>query len=202
MGVKFIDPALHMDGKYPLGKKGAEGTCYGCHGTKASAGAPAPDLSGSSDTKRASVGLHAVHLAKGTYRDALPCTTCHTVPAKEKDKGHYDSALPAEVIFDKLASGILGGGSGTSPKYDSAKATCDNVHCHALDSGKVGKSWKWTEKLSGGLACDSCHGNPPAMTSGGSAHSSGTGCIYCHASAYQAGGSLDLTKHLNGKVDL
>ena len=203
VGVSFLSTDLHLDGKSPTGAKGAEGTCYGCHGTKASAGAPSPDLAGNTDISRVSVGLHALHLAKGTYRDALPCTTCHTVPTSEKDKGHYDNDLPAEVTFDKLASGTMDGGTSTSPAWDHKAGACSNVYCHGLDGGKVGTAWKWTSKLTGGLACDSCHGNPPAKTRGGSAHTSASGCHYCHSSAYDSNGTALLpAKHINGKVDL
>ncbi len=202
-GVRFLDSKLHMDGKVTTGAKGAEGTCYGCHGTKATAGAPAPDLAGNTDITKVTVGLHATHLSKGKYRGALPCATCHTVPTKDADKGHYDDDLPAEVTFDKLASGTLDGGKGSTPKWDRKAGTCSNDYCHGtMDGGKGGQAWKWTEKLSGGLACDSCHGNPPAKLRDGGVHSSGTGCIYCHSAAYDTNSALDLTKHLNGKVDL
>ncbi len=203
VGVSFLSAALHMDGKYPVGRKGDEGTCYACHGTKASVGAPGPDLEGNTDISKVTVGLHAIHLAAGKNSTALPCTTCHKVPNKDVDTGHYDTDLPAEVTFDALASGTLNSGTSTSPKWDRTAGTCTNVYCHAgIDGGDVGKAWKWTSKLTSGLACDSCHGNPPSKTRSGKTHTSSTGCKYCHIKAYNTAGTALLpSTHINGKVE-
>ena len=201
IGIQFLDPELHGDGKYPLGLKGQEHTCYGCHGTKETAGAPGPDLQGNTDISKVTVGLHKIHLTAGSYGDAVKCSTCHTVPAKIKDKGHFDDDVPAEVIFDDLSSGKLrGAGVDLKPTWDRKTATCGKVHCHSLDGAKV-SAWTWTKKLSTSLACDSCHGLPPAKTATGKVHSTSKNCDVCHADAYTSKGTLDPSKHMNGKVE-
>ena len=201
VGTKFIRASLHGDGLYPLGLAGQEHTCYGCHGTKSSAGAPAPDLRGNSSISAVTVGLHQAHLTTGTYRQALPCGTCHVVPKTLKDKGHFDDDVPAEVVFSTLASGKLrGAGIDLKPTWDRSSATCSKTYCHALDGAKV-SSWKWTSKLAAGLACDSCHGLPPKQTISGKAHPAGSDCKVCHSSAYTSKGTLDPARHINGKVD-
>ena len=201
IGIQFLEAGLHGDGKYPLGLKGQESTCYGCHGTKATAGAPGPDLKGNTDISEVTVGLHKAHVIDGPYRDAVPCSTCHTMPKKITDKGHFDDDVPAEVAFDDLASGKLrGSGIDLKPAWDRKTASCGKVHCHSLDGGKV-SAWTWTKKLPTSLTCDSCHGLPPKKTLSGQTHSSSTDCKTCHSAAYTSKGMLDPAKHINGKVD-
>lgn len=198
-----ITAAKHGDGTVSLGLAGAEGTCYGCHGTQTSKGAPAPDLRGSSDTSRVTVGLHAVHRAQsGTYASGVTCSDCHKVPSALKTAGHIDDDLPAEVVFSSLAKGATrGSGVDTKPVWNRTAGTCQNVYCHGLDGGKV-TSWSWTQKASPALACDSCHGQPPQKTLSGGTHPQTGTCNTCHSSAYSSSGALDPTKHINGKVDL
>jgi predicted CxxxxCH...CXXCH cytochrome family protein len=203
IGTRFLDPAFHGDGKYPLGKKGDEGTCYGCHGTQASGGAPPPDLRGNTDISAVGVGLHATHLSAGSFANAVACEACHKVPTKLQDAGHFEDDLPAEVTFSDLAQGKLQAPSGgKSPVWDRTKATCSDTWCHGLSGGKV-TDWTWTKKLASPLACDSCHGLPPTETTSSGSHPvvPSTGCDSCHGAAY-SGGSLDPAKHINGKVDL
>ena len=188
--------ALHMDGKVSLGKASGGSACYGCHGTLATKGAPAPDLKGKTATTLVSVGMHAAHL-QGTsgYAGKVACSDCHKVPATLKAPGHIDNDQPAEVVFSALAQGK------GKPVWDRSKATCTNVYCHNLDGGKV-KSWTWTKAASPAMSCQSCHGLPPAKTMDGNTHPANTACKTCHSSAYNnSTGALDPTKHLNGKVD-
>lgn len=198
-GVKLAanSATLHIDGKVSLGKTDGA-TCFGCHGSASSYGAPAPDLKGKTETTQVSVGLHEAHL-KGSsgYAGTVTCADCHKVPATLKSAGHIDSDQPAEVTFSALAS------SGkTKPVWDRTKATCTNVYCHFQDGGKV-KSWAWTAKATPSLSCDSCHGLPPAKIGGVYTHPASTACSACHVSAYDSStGKLDPTKHINGKVDL
>jgi predicted CxxxxCH...CXXCH cytochrome family protein len=197
--VKFSDPALHLDGKAPLGRAAGEGTCWACHGTEQSVGAPGPDLEGNSETTTVTVGLHQVHLTDGDFHKAFACTTCHPVPAQLLDAGHIDSDRPAEVVFSDLASGkVRGGEIDLQPGWDRAAATCSNVYCHALDGGDKAQ-WRWTEASD--LNCSSCHGFPPQQTLSGGAHVAGTDCASCHAAAFDQG-VLDPAKHVDGKVDL
>jgi predicted CxxxxCH...CXXCH cytochrome family protein len=201
VGVAFLSPSLHGDGTYPLGKPGVEGTCYACHGTKDSAGAPAPDLHGATAVSAVGVGLHAAHLTDSALRKAVPCDSCHIVPAALMDKGHIDHDLPAIITFSDLARGATRGATvDTKPTWDRTTATCTNVYCHSLNGG-TGSPWRWTQTSTPG--CTSCHGQPPGKTVSGGNHPQGvTSCKQCHGSAYTASGDLDPTKHMNGKVDL
>lgn len=201
MGTRFIKPEYHGDGIKPLGRKGNEGTCYSCHGTKDSAGAPGPDLRGNTDISAVTVGLHKIHNTAGSYRDAVPCTTCHVVPKTKEDKGHMDNDVPAEVVFSDLARGKLRSATlDLKPSWDRTTATCSNTYCHGLDGAKV-TSWPWTKQLSPSLNCSSCHGMPPAKTLTGGTHSTSTDCRTCHSKAYTSAGQLDPARHINGKVD-
>jgi len=193
--LEAASAALHLDGKVSLGKAGG-GTCDGCHGTAASAGAPAPDLSGKSATSLVTVGLHDAHLkTSGSLVGPVKCADCHKVPKALKDAGHIDSDLPAEVTFSALATGK------GKPTWDRTKGTCANVYCHTGSGGSV-TTWSWTAKASPTLGCNSCHGNPPTKTSSGSSHPASLTCDGCHSSAYDKSGALNPAVHLNGKVDL
>ena len=191
--VKFRGKGLHLDGKAPVGRSGDGQACDACHGTAASAGAPAPDLHGNSSTSAVSVGLHKLHLADGAFRVKLTCKTCHQVPTKLGSPGHVDSALPAEVVFNDLASGKRRDpGTTVVASWDHKTGTCNNVYCHSRPTGKVGASWSWTKKLPQGLVCDSCHKGKPQYPL--------TYCKVCHPAAYKDG-KLDPSKHINGKMD-
>jgi len=200
VGVRFHDPQLHIDGQLPLGRKGLEGTCHACHGSEATAGAPAPDLHGQTAVTAVTVGLHRLHLTAGKYRAAVPCGSCHRVPQQIADPGHFDDDLPAEVVFSDLASGRLAHPEADpTASRDRATATC-NVYCHSLDGARV-TQWRWTSRLVDGVSCGACHGLPPRRLANGALHTLSTGCTICHASAYGPDGELDPNKHINGKVD-
>jgi predicted CxxxxCH...CXXCH cytochrome family protein len=201
IGFRFVDQTTHGDGIIRLGSQGSENTCWGCHGTSESAGAPAPDLSGATAITALGVGLHAVHLSPSEIRPALACGDCHIVPSELTSSGHLDSDLPAEVTFGALARGDLRDPKLLlAPAWVRQTATCSNTYCHHLDSGTV-STWTWTEKVQGGLACDSCHGYPPQKTFSGKTHVTSTACDYCHHSAFLPGGKLNPATHLNGKID-
>ena len=196
IGVRFTDAARHGDGTTLLGNPGTAGTCYGCHGTAASQGAPAPDLSGSTLRSRVGVGAHAAHLTAG-----VACSSCHVVPTALTAPGHIDSDLPAEVRFDALASGgVYNPPQSLAPTWDRQSATCSNVYCHSLPGAAV-TSWSWTQPVQRPLACNSCHGAPPTTTLGGQPHPNNPVCPVCHSSAYRSDGTLDPTRHNNGRVD-
>jgi hypothetical protein len=66
-------------------------------------------------------------------------------------------------------------------------------------NGARQKDWNWIQVLT--LNCTSCHGYPPAKTITGDTHPDIADCTFCHASAYNSKGALDITKHINGRVD-
>ena len=191
--IRFVNKAMHMDGQTPVGKKGAEGTCYACHGSAESQGAPAPDLHGNSEISSVTVGLHQIHVTNSSLRKGIPCSDCHNVPSTYTSAGHIDSDLPAEVVFSNLANGKLRDPNTTVvATWDRKTGTCTNVYCHSRPQGTVGAEWKWTEPLSGGLVCNSCHKGKKDYPL--------NYCQTCHLNFY-IDGELDPNKHLNGQLD-
>jgi predicted CxxxxCH...CXXCH cytochrome family protein len=202
VGVRFRKADLHGDGLYPLGRAGLEGTCWACHGSQTTEAAPAPDLRGRTATSEVSVGLHALHQARGSYANAVPCESCHKVPKGDGEAGHFDSDLPAEVVFSDRARGKTDDPTlDTQPVWNRAAATCTSVYCHGALPGAAVTAWPWTQKLGTALACTSCHGLPPTTLRKGGTHTSDTDCASCHSSAYDSNGNLDPSRHNNGEVD-
>jgi len=192
VGQRFKQVGLHIDGKVQVGRAAATSGCDPCHGSGAS-GAPPPDLNGRTDILSTGVGLHGVHLKSSDVRVALPCSTCHTVPKSTYAKGHMDSDLPAEVVFDALANGKKRDPKTTlKARWDPKTKTCVDVYCHSRPKGKVGSVWRWTSKLSGGLVCDSCHKGKPQYPI--------TYCVVCHPSMF-SDGKINITEHIDGKLD-
>lgn len=201
LGVKFKVTEAHGDGRNGLGKPGAEGKCWACHGSEATGGAPGPDLDGNTDITNVTVGLHAIHLQASPAFAAVKCVDCHKVPTSLLEDGHIDSARPAEVVFSDLASGKTAG-LDLKPTWDRTTGTCANVYCHSQVGGVV-TTWSWTQRINTTgkqLACDSCHGMPPAQTLDGQSHPTSEACSTCHSGAFIPGGLIDPTKHINGQV--
>ena len=199
VGVRFHRPSLHVDGKAPIGRADATGSCDGCHGT-GPFGAPGPDLRGHTEPSAPGVGLHAIHLKGSATAGPLGCVDCHQVPQTVTAVGHIDPDLRAEVTFGEKARGPAGSRERRGPPtYDAKALLCSNVWCHAVDGAQV-KEWSWTAPTA--LACNACHGQPPTRTSKGLPHPVAQDCKGCHVSAFSPDGQLDPAKHPNGRVDL
>ena len=190
------DSSLGLEGLAPLDGKtttvdAAPAGCSKCHGGPTG---PAPPLSvtGKSATSERGVGAHASHLKASTWRAAILCSTCHLVPKKMLDKGHIDTALPAEVMFSALVKA-----DGAKPWWTGS--TCSGSYCHgATLSGGSNTAPVWTKVDGSQAACGSCHGLPPSQN-----HTSNTQCSICHKGVVDAKMKIvDLAKHINGKVDL
>jgi predicted CxxxxCH...CXXCH cytochrome family protein len=190
-----LNPATHIDGQVTY-REGIN-TCYGCHGTQGSAGAPPPDVSGRVDIDEVTIGLHQVHLSPSAFADAVRCERCHALPDHWQDEAHID-ASPAEVIFDSFVQGETRNRVLPS-QWDRATATCTNVYCHTPSgqlsngtnlSGGIVDEWEWNEPLVTGLKCTSCHAMPPPAP-----HPTEENCASCH-------GTFDPLKHVNGLVEL
>jgi len=166
--------APHIDGTTQLGSTAG---CDGCHGSAASP-APPRDLAGNMFTTALGVGAHQAHLlGPSGLRGPIACATCHVVPATLNAAGHIDSAMPAEV------EPALG--------WDRVTATCTTSACH----GSARPVWT----TSGGAACGSCHGIPPATAS----HTPGmplTSCASCHPTSVTPFGA-PTGEHMDGDVD-
>ena len=169
------------------------GTCDACHGSN---GNPAPPraLNGSVDTTTPGVGAHRAHLEAGTIRAALPCDSCHIVPANFDDPTHIDETPGAELTFSGLAHT-----GGSVPVYDPATETCANVYCHGstLGGGNVDAP-QWTLVDGSQKACDSCHGAPPPAP-----HPVAQNCSACHPGTVLADGTIDVDTgfHINGMIE-
>jgi predicted CxxxxCH...CXXCH cytochrome family protein len=176
--------APHIDGVVQVGRTSG---CAGCHGDQASP-APPMDLAGGTFTTALGVGAHRAHLAVPSgLRGPIACATCHLVPPEVGAPGHIDSPLPAEVTAQ------LG--------WDRGTGACANAWCH----GAARPVWTTT----GGAACGTCHGIPPA-TAGHSPTMTLATCAACHPQTVDAAGAILLTPgpdgaastHMNGAIDV
>jgi predicted CxxxxCH...CXXCH cytochrome family protein len=180
--------------------------CTFCHGTRTAnvttatpkAAPPEAVVGGGDQTPtNPKVGAHQAHLNTGTYRNALPCSTCHAVPSGAQALTHF-SGGGAILTFDALAStGVTG------PSYAGAGGGC-TIYCHgsgtAWPTGSVAANPtpSWT---STGLACNACHGIPP-LTGRHDYHVNqrGVPCSTCHAGYTSA--SVDKALHVDGVKDV
>lgn len=156
---------LHLDGIVQAGRE-----CTDCH----TGGPTAPALHGDP-------GAHEGHLAPGRFASAVPCESCHLVPAEVGSVGHIDSALPPEVT---LATSRATGGGRRAPRWDHEALRCSDVACHGagLDGGTY-RTPAWTSSSTVSIECGACHGLPPRFVRDGlGLHlPTGTGdCGACH----------------------
>ncbi len=167
--------------------------CAQCHGSSENPGdelqqaAPPFDLKGNQDEAYPGVGAHQAHLAASSTHASVACSECHQVPQENDDRGHYDSAPPAEIVFGELSSA-----GDVSPDYDVSSRRCSNTHCH----GRV--SPRWTEPRTSDQACGSCHGLPPAWP-----HPQFDDCSRCHGEVIDARGEFEASElHVDGRVQV
>ncbi|NUN70561.1 MAG: cytochrome c3 family protein [Bacteroidetes bacterium] len=179
--------------------------CTTCHGSVNAA--PPNDLVGNSATTVRGVGAHQKHLLGGTLGAAVPCATCHVVPASLASAGHLDATPNAEVRFDTTSATYRSGAS-----YAAANATCSNTYCHGNfngGNGNVTMAWAGTGG-STSTACGTCHGDVTKATlkekafpvTGHTAASITSDCSTCHSRTVNASlAIIDPSKHMNGQVD-
>jgi len=178
-----VDGDVDGDGDGDADSDGGSG-CAACHGS-GDEGAPPPGLSGATDPSDPGVGAHATHLIDGDDRAAVHCRHCHEVPGSEDAPGHVDDERPADVTLSGLATlwGEASYGTGTCTTY-----------CHgSFFRVNAAPSPEWTAG-EGGLACDGCHGLPPAAP-----HPDDTQCGRCHIDAVALDGTILLPSfHIDG----
>lgn len=175
----IISTARHIDGVVDVDER-----CDSCHGS-GDRGAPPPDLSGALARTSPGVGAHAVHLAGGLSSAPVACEGCHVVPESVGDEGHLGVDGVAEVLFSGVALA-----DDSAPSYDRETRACTDSWCHG-----DAPSPRWTE--TGPLACDGCHGNPPAAP-----HPQMLACERCHAPVIDAFGTIVTpSRHVDGIVD-
>jgi predicted CxxxxCH...CXXCH cytochrome family protein len=169
--------------------------CSTCHGSATNA-APPIDTKGNTETSERGVGAHQSHLTAGTLSDVVPCGECHVIPEATTDAGHIDEG-PAEVVF-----GSFSRTGGATPAWNGT--SCANTYCHnpdPADTEAKATAPQWTSVDGSQLACDSCHGNPPADHTFPGA----SDCQACHSGTVAGpdpGVITDKTRHINGVVNL
>lgn len=183
--LSFRDPDSHIDGKVDLVDAAATGGCTTCHGSATNA-APPKDLAG--NMSGAKVGAHQAHLKTSTWRHAIPCSSCHVVPATADAPGHQDGDNIAEVRFDTL-----------NPAGAFAAGSCSTMYCHGNGRGNTGTiSWV----AAGPLPCTGCHStNGAGMSGDHSRHINGENmrCSQCHGTVVNANMAIiNADLHVNG----
>ena len=155
--------------------------------------APPDDLSkrltGTADPTR--TGAHALHLTGSAIAGAFKCETCHAVPTSLTPAHLRGRSARATVTLSGANQGALAMSLGT---YDPASGTCA-TYCHS------GASPAWSSARP--LACDGCHGAPPATADHASVTADLTKCSGCHPDTMNGDGTINLAggKHLDGAVE-
>jgi predicted CxxxxCH...CXXCH cytochrome family protein len=190
--------------------------CTFCHGDAARTerasepalrAAPPTGSNGETDPADRAVGAHAAHLdldAASKLSDGVACTECHELP------GNIDHVNgTAALVFGPLAS------QGTPASGDGA-TSCAN-YCHgATLLGGTATSPTWAPPST--LACDACHGLPPASGKPSASdpastihqfHASAFRCFRCHGevATNTTPPTIQTTadgraKHVNGTSDI
>ncbi|MEI6208325.1 MAG: cytochrome c3 family protein [Desulfuromonadales bacterium] len=218
-GTTITSTALHMNGVYDLqAGSGASftytyaatgGTCsnISCHGGTGATwgstaacstchGYPPPNAAAGYTGVNEATSPHVTHAGSG-INYSYACSECH------KGNTHGNSTFQ-DVFIDN--NGIIAGAGAT---YATATRTCSSLYCHSdgtsLASGQPAvASVVWGSNK---LACNGCHGNPPAYVNGSpkanSHNSHNFGCSTCHAGTTMDGVTIsDKSRHVNQLYDL
>ncbi len=204
--------------------EGFEG-CNACHGFPPLTSQPSSDglVKYPSPTGGTSPGGHAKHATAEGY--SYPCQTCH-FGGMTAQGGIIQDPRQLEMGFNifGIPGGVYGGRTLLAPfTYTAGQGTtitpnggmtCSSIYCHSngtsVSTGTVPlfMSPAWTSQ--GPLACDSCHGYPPAYEQdnpksnehfkhGHQTHP----CSDCHYTTTNDGTHItDKTKHVNGQYDV
>ena len=179
------------------------GPCNKCHGDDTGY-APPRDTDGNTDTASPGVGAHRSHLdaAKMSFAAPFSCDVCHVLPPLSTT--HLNGNV--DLAFSGAATGTVDDApvSHTSaPSYDSASRACSNVYCHggwtesANPSGGSVAAPIWNQVDGSQVACGTCHSLPPPPP-----HPASGTCQNCHPAVVDDQLQfVDITKHINGRVD-
>ncbi|MEW6601746.1 MAG: CxxxxCH/CxxCH domain-containing protein, partial [Nitrospirota bacterium] len=199
-----IDPAagsktcsnIYCHGELPNGTKWGSGT----NTTPAwDAAVNCGDCHLATNANPPTIGSHKKHTGDTAPDLNLACTLCHADYASK----HADSQVDVVFADDSRVSGASY--SGTAAMFDSY-GQCSNIQCHSnvQNSTGTGGPTAYSSPVwgSGALACDSCHGYPPASGTHlkhlNSDHhaldSFGTlTCDTCHHGSTHANGSIEVS---------
>jgi predicted CxxxxCH...CXXCH cytochrome family protein len=181
-------PERHVDGTVDFDF--VEEICSSCHGSGTEP-APPVDTSGNDDTSVRGVGAHRSHLGPSEWRAEIGCEECHIVPETLFSPGHYDTPLPAELMFGPLASA-----DGAEPGFDGESCTSTYCHGSTLSAGGTSTEPSWMRVDGTEAACGTCHGLPPAPP-----HPNVSTCSTCHETMDAEGGFVAPERHVDGLVD-
>jgi predicted CxxxxCH...CXXCH cytochrome family protein len=193
--AKTVNKTRHLNGVIDTDSTGQ--TCSTCHGDANRVGIAGADLNvkfspplgtkGETATTQRAVGAHQAHVNKGTFSTPIACNECHIVPT---------SVAHSNGVVD-IQWGSLAKTGGVTPAWNGT--TCTGSYCHGnFTGGNTAAAPSWT--TAGTLACNSCHGLPPATP----AHSNPSlACSTCHGAGYSATNqTVNKTTHINGVVDV
>jgi predicted CxxxxCH...CXXCH cytochrome family protein len=184
--------------------------CTFCHGGTANTTGAPPKGTWGFRTDAARIGAHTKHLTAGAISSAIPCATCHVVPANALSANHLNGST-ATVTWSGIASS-----SGATPAWNRTTQTCASTYCHGGYSGVYnydfwgaaqaayagsGATPRWTD---GAMTCTSCHAKPPQTGNWHSgAHGGGNGCNLCHPHVDATGTTiLNPALHVNGIIEV
>ena len=181
--------------------------CFVCHGNAASQYSwPPKSLLGYTQNTQQGVGAHDVHLNPNSnlrISKQVQCSECHTPVNNYSDPNHIGSNPgTAEVVFGTLAKTVTQGFV-PNPQWNSSTQKCSNVYCHGyFVNGNPTAQPIFNDPTS--VKCGSCHGNPTTgdPTPGGSVHTYGLKCSYCHGSVIDSNRVIiNKDLHVNGVVN-
>jgi predicted CxxxxCH...CXXCH cytochrome family protein len=219
-GATVTGKALHVNGSYDItAGSGATftytyaatgGSCsnISCHGNTSATwgstlgcatchGNPPPNAVGSYTAVNETTSPHMKHAGATGSNYSFSCNECH------KGNAHGTGTFQ-DVFIDK--SGIVAGSAAT---YTTATRTCSTLYCHSngtsVATGQPASgSVAWDSNK---LACNGCHGNPPAYannTPKANNHGSHSfGCGTCHAGTTTDGTTISgINLHVNGAYNV
>jgi predicted CxxxxCH...CXXCH cytochrome family protein len=186
--LEIHTPALHVNGTVEVA---VPQDCTSCHGDTNAA--PPRDIRGNLSTTFSGVGAHQTHILGTDTARAVPCDECHTPIKNVNDFSHFDTPLPAELLFSGVALSY-----GAEPLYVGGR--CENSYCHGADfederlSGGALTAPTWTTVDGTEAACGTCHGLPPPLY-----HVQLEDCASCHRNVRPDNRSFyDPSLHVNG----
>jgi predicted CxxxxCH...CXXCH cytochrome family protein len=189
---------------------GWQSNCTLCHGGLVETSGAPPKGTWGFRTDLGRIGAHTKHVTAGAISAAVPCATCHVVPANATTPGHMNGSA-ATVTWGGIAAT-----GGAAPTWNRGTLTCSSTYCHGGYSGTfVYDFWgpaqvayagsnatpKWTD---GPMTCTSCHANPPRNGNWHDpSHGGGSNCNLCHPNVNATGTAiLNPALHINGVVDV
>jgi len=164
-------------------------TCGDCHSNMKTVGATGGSLSSHNEHANAATNNYDCGVCHAGYN-----ATTAAYPA------HVNSAV--DVTISATYGGTYNGGTALNNGY----STCSNTYCHSNGTNTVTPAANTSVAWGGTSTCSSCHGFPPAYTSGSPKANShvqhvttgGYTCDYCHVKTTATGSTIaSRVRHAN-----